>query len=247
MLDRIEQHHDSQCTFRNRHEDPEQNDKIVGAVDTRRLLQTFRDLRERSAHNDQVPCIDSHRQNQCQACIVQPYVVDRQIKGDQAAGKIHCEHDGLCKYASIGKPFARQNIRAHAAEDDVHKRSRADIKNSVCIACPNAGGLQHHSVSIQGKPFGSEQDSRMRDQLCGVTEGSKQDIQHWVCKNHGENAHQQDVEYVKDPFRNTAFHYHPISPHHKLFSVIFLLNVFASHRNPKFTTELNRPTAVLNP
>ena len=93
MLHGVKQNHYGNRAFNDRQNDAKQDDKVVCAIDLCRFFQAVRDLRHGCAHHYQIPCINRHRQNQCQSRIIQPQITHGEIKGNQTSGQIHGKND----------------------------------------------------------------------------------------------------------------------------------------------------------
>ena len=247
----VEQRHNGEHCTGERKNNAEEGRDIVAAVQGCGLDQLIRDgVFKEGAHDDHVIGTDGGRQHQRPDLIQHTQLLNDQISGDHAAVEKHGKDEKADKDIAPEQILAGQGVGGAGGKGHADQGAQHGIQDRVQITRPDAGILQNLLIHGGRKAFGPEGNIACQ-QLHGITERAADDVQ----KRQNDGCADQDQQQIHnngiDPFPDAFLHFrgviHRINilfHHHRLTSLIFLLNLLNSTIMVKLITELNRPTAA---
>ena len=156
MADRVVQCDDSNRRLYQRGHDTPQDRPRVGAVQLGGFFQGVRHTRKGGAHNDEVVGIDQCRQDQCPAGAVKSNALDNQVQRDHTAAEIHRKDKQFHNGGTGRHMLAGQAVGRNHREKNIENRTYDNNKQSVCVAGPEEGILEHSLIRCKRKAFRPE-------------------------------------------------------------------------------------------
>ena len=117
-----EQRNGCQHRLTQREDDPDEDFKISGSVNSCRFDQAFRNRSDIRPDNDHIECADHRRDHIYPERIQQVQVLHQKISRNQAGVKVHRQNKDQCnRLAEYIFPTA-QRIRQHRGQDQIQQR-----------------------------------------------------------------------------------------------------------------------------
>ena len=120
-IDRVEERDRRHDRGGDRDHDPEHDEDVVGAVDSRRFLQGFRDGEEIVLHEDEKERVDGQRDDHHQVAVDEPEVQHHQVEGDEPAGEEHGDDDVREDGVAPRQALLGQRVGGRGGDQHTHR------------------------------------------------------------------------------------------------------------------------------